>query len=167
MNFEIERKFLVCRNDWEKFTNATTSIRQAYLTSNERASVRIRIKDERVASITIKSREAGLRRLEMEYPIPVAQAEALMDLRQGSVIEKVRHLVPWQDLVWEVDKFTGDNSGLIIAEIELHDEQQRVELPTWIGAEITGQPRYYNNNLAQHPYCAWPRGDRAPMEWRG
>jgi adenylate cyclase len=90
MSFEIERKFLVCRNDWEKLTSETTSVRQAYLTSNERASIRARFKDERVASLTIKSRQAGLRRLKLEYPIPVPDAEALLELRRGSVIEKVR-----------------------------------------------------------------------------
>ena len=90
-----------------------------------------------------------------------------MELRQGFVIEKVRHLVPWRDLVWEIDEFSGDNSGLIIAEIELRDEQQPVELPTWIGAEITGQSCYYNSSLAQRPFCSWPRGDRAPMEQCG
>ncbi len=98
-----------------------------------------------------------MRRLELEYPVPVLEAEALMQLRRGSTIEKVRHLVPWGDLVWEIDVFSGENAGLTIAEIELEREDQRFELPDWIGAEVTGQEQYYNSALVQRPFCAWPR----------
>jgi adenylate cyclase len=162
MSFEIERKFLVRGNDWERLATRRMFLRQAYLACNGKASIRIRIKDDGAATLTVKSRPADLRRLELEYDIPVLEAEALIKLRQGSVIEKVRHVIPCGDLAWEVDVFSGDNYGLIIAEIELRHEHQHVELPPWIGAEITGQPQYYNTSLAQRPYCTWSRQE-APM----
>jgi adenylate cyclase len=159
MGFEIERKFLVRRNDWQGLATSHASIRQAYLTTNGKASIRVRIKGECAASLTIKSRDAGLRRLELEYPIPVLEAEALMQLRQGFIIEKTRYVVPWGDFAWEVDVFSGDNDGLIVAEIELPHEQQHLELPPWLGAEVTGQAQYYNSALAQRPFSSWANAD--------
>lgn len=78
-----------------------------------------------------------------------------MQLRCGSVIKKIRHVVTWHDLNWEIDVFLGENSGLTIAEIELDNEQQRIELPAWIDKEVTGQTQYYNGCLVQHPFCSW------------
>jgi adenylate cyclase len=161
MSFEIERKFLVCGNDWQKLATRQLSLRQAYLAANGKASVRIRIKGDGTATLTVKSRPVDLRRLELEYDIPVLEAEALMQLRQGAIIEKVRHVIPCGDLAWEVDVFAGDNDGLVIAEIELRHEHQPIELPPWIGAEITGQPQYYNSALVQRPFCSW-LGAQAP-----
>jgi adenylate cyclase len=160
MGVEIERKFLLSSDCWEGLATGCISIRQAYLAASGKASIRVRIKDGNVATLTIKSRPLDLRRLELEYPIPVLEAEALMGLRQGSIIEKVRHIVPSGDGAWEIDIFSGDNSGLIIAEIELRHIHQQIELPAWIGAEVTGQPMYYNSSLAQHPFCSWPCRDR-------
>jgi adenylate cyclase len=157
MSFEIERKFLLRGDDWQNLVTAESTIRQAYLSFDGKASVRVRIKDESTATLTVKSRPHEMRRLELEYPVPVLEAEALMQLRRGSTIEKVRHLVPWGDLVWEIDVFSGENAGLTIAEIELEREDQRIELPDWIGAEVTGQEQYYNSALVQRPFCAWPR----------
>ena len=155
MRFEIERKFLVRSSGWQELATNHTSIRQAYLASAESASVRVRIRGESDATLTVKSRPRRLRRLELEYNIPVLEAEALMQLRQGSVIEKTRHAVPWGDLVWEIDVFLGENAGLSIAEIELHDADQHIEFPGWIGAEVTGQSLFYNSSLAQRPFCSW------------
>jgi adenylate cyclase len=138
-----------------------TVIRQAYLGSNSKSSIRVRIKDDRAATLTIKSRPIAVRRLELEYDIPLLQAEALMALRQGTVIEKVRHDVPHGGLTWEVDVFVGENQGLVIAEVELQREGQEIALPPWIGAEITSQSRYYNSSLVLHPFGAWPRQDAA------
>ena len=107
------------------------------------------------STLTIKSRKAGLRRLEFEYPIPLPDAETLLGLCQGAKIEKVRHIVPWQALRWEIDVFEGDNSGLVIAEIELPQETQAFDMPTWLGPEITGQERYYNSSLVRRPFRAW------------
>ena len=97
MSFEIERKFLVRDDGWREFVTDQTPIRQAYLASDGKASVRVRIKGDSTATLTIKSRPVDLRRLELEYAIPVLEAEALMQLRQGAVVEKVRHLVPRGD----------------------------------------------------------------------
>ena len=162
MSFEIERKFLLRGDDWQRLTTGRTSIRQAYLSSNGKASIRVRIKGDGTATLSIKSRPADLRRLELEYPVPTLEAEALMQLRQGSVIEKVRYVIPHGDLAWEVDVFEGENLGLVIAEIELHHERQHVELPPWIGPEVTGQQQYYNSALVQRPFCSWSRRD-API----
>jgi adenylate cyclase len=158
MSFEIERKFLVRGNAWQDLATRQTPIRQAYLASDSKASIRIRIKDNRTATLTIKSRPIDVRRLELEYPIPVLEAEALIQLRHGSVIEKKRFVVPWGDLAWEIDVFSGENAGLIIAEMELRHEDQPIDLPDWIGAEVTGQRAYYNSALVECPFCTWPIG---------
>ena len=155
MSFEIERKFLVRGNDWRALVSSQTTIRQAYLASGTKSSTRIRIRGDGTATLTIKSRPADLRRLELEYPIPVLQAEALMQLREGSIIEKTRHVVPHGSLAWEIDVFAGDNLGLIIAEIELKDVDQPVDVPAWIGREVTAQPQYYNSYLVQQPFSSW------------
>jgi adenylate cyclase len=156
MSFEIERKFLVRSAEWTEYVTMQTRMRQAYLASDGKASIRVRIKDDGGATLTIKSRGVGLRRLELEYPIPPLEAEALIPLRSGSIVEKVRHIVPYRAHTWEIDVFAGENTGLVVAEVELGDEQQRVELPPWVGTEITGQAQYYNGSLAQRPYGSWP-----------
>jgi|SRR5262245_4561154 len=155
MAFEIERKFLVRGQEWRSFAQAETRLRQAYLAAGDKCSTRVRIKDDVAASVTIKAKGAGLRRLEVEYPISLIDGEALMSLRQSSLIEKVRHQVPWRQHTWEIDVFGGDNAGLIVAEIELRDERESFERPPWLGLEVTGQPRYYNSSLAQRPYASW------------
>lgn len=155
MSFEIERKFLVRNDDWRKLVSKQTTIRQAYLAANGKSSTRVRIRGDGSATLTIKSRPSDLRRLELEYPIPVLQAEALMQLREGSIVEKIRYEVPHGDLTWEVDVFSGENLGLIIAEIELKDVDQKIELPSWIGREVTAQPQYYNSYLVQQPFNSW------------
>jgi adenylate cyclase len=155
MSFEIERKFLVHGDEWQRLATGRSSIRQAYLSSNGKASIRVRIKGDGTATLSIKSRPVDLRRLELEYAIPTLEAEALMQLRQGSVIEKVRYVIPHGELAWEVDVFEGENLGLVIAEIELRHERQQIELPPWIGTEVTGQQQYYNSALVQRPFCSW------------
>ena len=83
-----------------------------------------------------------------------------MPLREGAIIEKTRHRVPHGDLAWEVDEFSGENEGLIIAEIELRDADQKIDLPAWIGREVTAQPQYYNSFLVQRPFRSWPLRDK-------
>jgi adenylate cyclase len=167
MGFEIERKFLVSSNDWQRLATRQISLRQAYLAANGKSSIRIRIKGDGSATLTVKSRPVDLRRLELEYDIPVLEAEALMQLRQGAIVEKVRHVIPCGDLVWEVDVFSGDNYGLVIAEVELQHERQPIELPPWVGAEITGQPQYYNSSLVQRPFSSWSQAEApTPIERR-
>ena len=155
MGFEIERKFLVRNHDWRSSVASHWDIRQAYLGATGQASTRIRIRNNSSATLTIKSRPSALRRLEFEYPIPVLEAEALVSLRQGSVIEKTRYLIPCGKLTWEVDVFLGENDGLVIAEIELPNESHPIERPAWIGTEVTGKTQYYNSFLARRPYSSW------------
>jgi adenylate cyclase len=157
MGFEIERRFLVRGNGWRHLAAQHTDIRQAYLTPSDKASVRVRISDNRTATLAVKSRPARLRRFEVEYSIPILEAEALIALRRGSVVEKRRYQFPcYGDLTWEVDVFWGENLGLVIAEIELRHEHQHIDLPPWIGFEVTGRPQYYNGFLAQRPFSSWP-----------
>ena len=124
MAFEIERKFLVRSEEWRSLATGRARIRQAYLASGERSSTRVRIKDDTDATVTIKSKGAELRRLEVEYAIAIIDAEALLSLRQSGLVEKLRFTVPWHGHVWEVDTFCGDNAGLVIAEIELRHEEE-------------------------------------------
>jgi len=140
---------------------ARKQVRQAYLARDGKASIRVRIVDDRVATLSIKSRPAELRRLELEYPLPLLDAERLMLLRSGAVIEKMRHIVPIGDLTWEVDTFLGDNAGLVIAEVELTHADQEVALEPWVGGEVTGQASYYNSSLAQRPFASW--GHAGPL----
>jgi adenylate cyclase len=164
MSFEIERKFLVLSDVWRKFAIRHTKIRQAYLDSTVKVSIRVRIKDDSSAILTLKSRSSKLRRREFEYAIPTLDAEELISLRRSYIIEKVRHIVPDGNLNWAVDVFCGENQGLVVAEIELSDENHQIELPPWIGSEVTGQDRYYNGTLAQHPYRSWPHHDAVAAE---
>jgi adenylate cyclase len=156
MGFEVERRFLVRGNGWRRLAAKHTDIRQAYLTVGNKASVRVRISDNSTATLTVKSRPVKLRRLELEYTIPTLEAEALIALREGSVVEKRRYQLPCGDLTWEVDVFSGENLGLVIAEIELRHEHQHIDLPPWIGFEVTERPQYYNGFLAKRPFSSWP-----------
>jgi adenylate cyclase len=155
MSFEIERKFLVRNDSWRNSVIRQTKIRQAYLDPDASVLIRVRIKDNESASLTLKTRSSKLRRPEFEYAIPTADAEELISLRQGHIIEKIRYIVAGGDLTWEIDVFSGENLGLIIAEIELPSENYQTDLPSWIGAEVTGQDQYYNSTLARHSYRSW------------
>jgi adenylate cyclase len=166
MSFEIERKFLVRNEEWRALASEYKDIRQAYLAWENKSSVRVRIIDNSTATLTVKSRPVELRRLELEYPIPIIEAEALLPLRKGATVEKARYLLPFGDLVWEIDVFSGDNSGLVIAEIELRHENQPIELPSWIGEEVTGNHLYYNGYLAQHPFTSWAEREESVREKR-
>lgn len=152
MAVEIERKFLVTSEAWRADVVGCKLLRQAYLAREGKSSIRVRMVDDTSASITIKSRGARVSRLEFEYPIPAEDARTLLELRDGYLLSKVRHLVRHNDLTWEIDVFTGDNAGLVIAEIELEHERQDLVLPPWVGREITHEERYYNSNLAIRPY---------------
>ena len=138
MPFEIERKFLVRSDAWRPLAAEHIHIRQAYLATDGKASVRIRIKDKG-ATLTIKVARAGSSPFGARIPDPVLEAEAAIALRRGIVVEKVRYLVPHAGAAWEVDVFAGENEGLILAEIELRGEHQRIEVPAWAGPEVTGR----------------------------
>jgi len=158
MATEIERKFLVTSDSWRQEANGGTPFRQGYLIGSEKASVRIRIEGER-ANINIKSATLGVTRQEYEYAIPLDDAETMLDtLCEQPQIEKTRYLVPHEGHTWEVDVFAGDNEGLIVAEIELADEDEAFARPSWLGEEVSDDTRYYNVCLVKHPYSEWEHG---------
>lgn len=155
MGQEIERKFLVRSDDWRALADEGTPLRQGYLAADAERSIRVRLADEN-ATLTIKGKTRGMARSEFEYAIPAADAAALLDeLCLRPLIEKVRYRVPVGGLVWEVDVFSGDNAGLVVAEVELASEDQTPQIPAWAGAEVTHDPRYYNANLIRTPYSQW------------
>ncbi|EDP63272.1 hypothetical protein BAL199_28160 [alpha proteobacterium BAL199] len=151
MPAEIERKYLVTGSEWRDAAAPSVQIRQAYIANTPLASVRVRIKGTKSAFLTIKGAEAALSRAEVETAITLAQAEELLTMRQGAVIEKFRFRVPFGGLMWEIDVFEGENAGLIIAEVEVPTADHAVQLPPWVGQEVTGDARYYNANLASDP----------------
>lgn len=162
MATEIERKFLVKVEEWQQFRQGSdptllnsTLYRQGYLSSSIDKTVRIRIAGDR-GFITIKGPTVGIARAEFEYEIPLADAAAMLDqLCDRPLIEKTRHRVAWDHLIWEVDEFAGDNQGLMVAEVELPDADRAITLPSWVGAEVSHDPRYFNANLAKHPFTRW------------
>jgi adenylate cyclase len=156
MAVEIERKYLVHQKLWlalkEKLSG--TLIQQGYLSRIAERTVRIRIRGEQ-AFLTIKGKNKGITRSEFEYPIPVEDAVEMLKICDGAIIEKTRYLLPINNVTWEIDEFYGDNTGLILAEVELENEQQKVALPNWIGEEVSNDTRYYNACLIGHPYKHW------------
>ncbi|MDH5786609.1 MAG: CYTH domain-containing protein [Chromatiales bacterium] len=155
MATEIERKFLIKDDSWRDAADSGTRFRQGYLIGAERASVRVRIEGER-ANINIKSATLGIHRQEFEYPIPLADAQELLDtLCEQPQIEKTRYHVRYGDHLWEVDLFAGDNAGLVVAEVELADENEPFAMPPWVGEEVSHDTRYYNVCLVKHPYSEW------------
>jgi adenylate cyclase len=144
---EIERKFLVVSDAWRKKSRSRTHIEQGYLARGRKATVRVRIKDGRTATLTIKSRENGVSRSEFEYRVSLKHAKAMMALCGNSRLEKQRYEVAQGKLVWEIDVFINRADGLILAEIELDSADQAVKLPAWVGEEVTDNPRYRNSSL--------------------
>ena len=155
MAFEIERKFLVRSDAWRGLAEPLR-IRQGYVPTKDGTTVRVRVVGGE-AFITLKDRAVGLVRHEFENPIPVGDAETILDTMCGNLVEKNRYRIPAKEagLFWEVDEFFGDNAPLVTAEIELPDEKTIVDLPGWIGRDVTGDHRYKNNNLAEHPFSEW------------
>ncbi len=154
MATEIERKFLVKGDEWRSLGTGT-GYRQGYISTKETGTtVRVRVVGDR-GYLTIKGTTVGASRAEFEYPIPVKDAREMLDtLCDRPLIEKTRYRIQQGELTWEVDEFAGENQGLILAEVELDDENQTVELPEWIDREVS-DPKYFNVNLAKHPYRQW------------
>ncbi len=145
---EIERKFLVSHDGWRDGADKGSVLRQAYIVTMEDRSVRVRISDETTARMTVKVGKSALVRDEFEYDIPLSDARDLIDLAVGIVIEKVRYRVPHAGFVWEVDVYDGALLGLVIAEVEMKSEDDRPDLPDWLGKEVSGERRYSNHYLA-------------------
>lgn len=166
MAIEIERKFLVVSDNWRQAVVRQQTLRQGYLnrTSEDAqggASVRIRIAGDE-AFLNIKQAVTGTSRLEYDYGVPVPDAVEMLDeLCHKPLIEKTRHWVEHAGFTWEVDVFHGDNSGLIVAEIELPAEDTAFDKPDWVGREVTEQRRYYNVALCERPYREWSAEERS------
>jgi len=154
MGTEIERKFLVKDDTFKKLAKGT-KYRQGYLSSTKERVVRVRTIDDK-GFMTVKGITTGATRVEYEYEIPVQDADAMLDeLCEKPIIEKNRYKIQKGNHVWEIDEFFGENQGLTVAEVELESEDQPYEKPGWIGAEVTGDPKYFNSNLIQNPYKNW------------
>ncbi|NQY85550.1 MAG: CYTH domain-containing protein [Alcanivorax sp.] len=154
MAVEIERKFrtkgvdFLANQEGERLT-------QGYLSHDPRATVRLRVQGDH-AWLTVKGKTHGASRSEFEYPIPTADAHAMLEeMCPEGVIDKTRYRIQVGEHVWEVDEFHGDNQGLVVAEVELDSEDQPFERPPWLGEEVTDDPRYYNSALSRTPYGQW------------
>ena len=154
MSTEIERKFLVHGTDWRQ--GAPVRLRQGYLNRDKERTVRVRIAGSR-AYLTVKGLTRGVARPEFEYEIPLDDGEALLTLCDGAPLEKDRYTLQHAGATWEVDEFLGANAGLVIAEIELKDERQGFQRPSWLSTEVTNDPRYFNSSLTAAPYATWRR----------
>ena len=154
---EIEHKYLVRLEIW-KPSEPGVLYRQGYLSTAEERVVRVRIAGA-LAFLTVKGPAHGITRLELEYPIPMADAAMMLDLLcERPLIEKTRYRQLVAGKTWEIDVFHGDNTGLVVAEVEVASESEPIEPPPWLGPEVSNDPRYFNSNLISNPYKNW----RAP-----
>ena len=155
MGYEIERKFLV-KGDFKSQSFQQFRIKQGYLALSGVNVIRVRVKGDK-AYLTVKTahEEGTIRRHEWEYEIPVDDAEEMFKLCEDAIVDKTRYLIKHGSHVFEVDEFYGENQGLLIAEVELEDENEAYEKPDWLGEEVTGNVRYYNSFLSIHPFSGW------------
>lgn len=158
MSQEIERKFLLASEEWRREADQGTRLVQGYLTRDPERTVRVRLAGDS-AFLTVKGRTSGATRVEVEVPISAEQGRLLLPLCLPPIIDKQRYLVWHQGKRWEIDEFGGDNAPLVVAELELASEDEPFARPAWLGREVTEDPRYYNSQLAEHPYARWK--DRA------
>ncbi len=155
MGIEIERKFLVKADKWAALEKPDGNYyRQGYMLTTPEKTIRIRLTEDK-AFLTIKGISKGATRQEFEYAIPQTDATALLNGFTTNELAKIRYKIEHAGKLWEVDVFEGLNQGLIVAEIELQDEDETFELPDWIGEEVTGTEKYYNSNLSITPYTLW------------
>jgi len=154
MGLEIERKFLVCGDDWRQGSTGVLC-RQGYLLSHLACTIRVRMLGDQ-GFLTIKGQTTGIARPEYEYVIPLADAQTMLDgLCARPLVEKIRYTITHAGTTWEIDEFLGENRGLIVAEVELESAEQAIALPTWVGQEVSFDSRYLNVNLAMHPFSSW------------
>lgn len=156
MPLEIERKFLVNTEKWAPKVQGTLLV-QAYLSVDPNPTVRVRIAGEK-AFLTIKGRTKTISRPEFEYEVPIEEAQEMMKLAISFPVEKIRYEVMHEGFLWEVDVFSGKNSGLVIAELELESENQAFPRPDWLSDEVSGDVKYYNSYLSEHPFQEWKDG---------
>jgi adenylate cyclase len=157
MGVEIERKFLVNHDKWKQLNKPEGVVfKQGYIANSSGTTIRIRIAGDE-AFLTIKGITSGISRKEYEYQVPVADANEMLQNFASSWIEKKRHFINHANHLWEVDEFSGDNNGLLMAEIELNDENEQFELPDWLMEEVSGDSRYFNSNLSINPFNKWDR----------
>ena len=155
MPIEIERKFLVTGEEWRLWVDDGADYCQGYIGTHSGVTVRVRTAGEQ-GFITFKGPRSGISRAEYETVIPHQEAAEMLELLcDKPLIKKHRYLVKHDGFIWEVDEFAGDNAGLVIAEIELQDENQHFALPTWVGEDVSEDPRYTNLQLTRHPYSCW------------
>ena len=155
MGIEIERKFLVNYDQWEQLVKPVGEFyRQGYLLTDPKKTIRVRQTSDK-GFLTIKGISVGATRAEYEYEIPIEEAKELLDQFSVAELSKVRFKIAIENHIWEVDVFSGNNQGLIVAEIELKSENEKFVLPTWIDREVTGEEKYYNSNLVTKPYSDW------------
>ena len=158
---EIERKFLVCGEDYKQQAFHHSRIKQGYISSRRGATVRVRLRDGQ-GFLTMKgpSDAKGMSRYEFEKEISAEEAAHLFELCEPGIIDKTRYLVRAGNHTFEVDEFYGDNEGLVMAEVELQSETETFEKPSFIGQEVTGDRRYYNSHLREYPYSQWPTSEK-------
>ena len=151
---EIERKFLVRDKRYRQMAEPV-SYRQGYLSTARERIVRVRIRGKR-AYLTVKGATNGITRSEYEYEIPPADAEHILEqLCKKPIIEKDRYEIECDDMVWQVDEFHGPNEGLVVAEVHLDREDQKITMPEWIDKEVSHEPKYFSSSLVQKPYSRW------------
>jgi len=155
MGFEIERKFLVDHEKWKQLKKPKgTHYRQGYLINDTGRTVRVRITDK-LGYITFKGPAKGITRKEFEYNIPRQDGIELLEIFSAPGTEKIRYRIKYAEKLWEVDEFLGDNEGLIIAEIELKDENEEFKKPAWVTDDVSNERKYYNSNLSVNPFKKW------------
>ena len=155
MGIEIERKFLVNKAKWEAVQKPVgDSFRQGYLLTDPKKTIRVRQTSDK-GFLTIKGISLGASRAEFEYEIPFEEAKELLDQFAVSELSKIRYKILFEEKLWEIDQFLGENEGLIVAEIELESEEEKFSIPDWIDVEVTEEEKYYNSNLTQNPFKNW------------
>lgn len=156
MALEIERKFLLLNDKWRDDVVRSERFMQGYLATDDLRAIRVRVAGDK-AHINIKHSDDGISRLEYEYPVPLDDAEEMLNkVALPTAIDKVRHYVPaGENLMWEIDEFFGANANLVVAEIELESVDQDYPKPEWLGEEVSQDARYYNSNLSKKPFNTW------------
>jgi adenylate cyclase len=156
LGYEIERKFLLRSDAWRAQVEGSERMTQGYLQRSSDTAIRVRVSGEQAHLNIKKSLDDGVHRLEFEYPIPLADAQQLLQhVALPTVIDKTRHRISLGAHTWEIDEFHGANAGLIVAEIELRHADEAFQRPDWLGEEVSTDRRYYNSALSEHPYSSW------------